>query len=68
MLKIYKNLFIYPLYTMQKYHIQLTPKEESIFNMLIQYQKEIATNTVLRVAGGWVRDKVTFFLSIAHGN
>lgn len=40
-------------------NIALTPQEELLFNTLIQYKQELHLNTVMRVAGGWVRDKVT---------
>lgn len=38
--------------------IKLTPDEEQIFMMLKQYRNDLELKTVLRVAGGWVRDKV----------
>lgn len=38
--------------------VKLTPKEESIFNFLLEVLKENNLKTTLRVAGGWVRDKL----------
>ena len=39
--------------------IILNPKEVEIFDTLLQIAKESNLKTTLRVAGGWVRDKVT---------
>ncbi|MCD7467097.1 hypothetical protein HAX54_004309 [Datura stramonium] len=41
-----------------KDHIDLTPKEEQIFNRLLQVVEHYNLGTQLRVAGGWVRDKL----------
>lgn len=38
--------------------IQLTEKEENIFAFLMDIVKENNLNTTVRVAGGWVRDKL----------
>lgn len=38
--------------------IVLTPQEQSIFTFLLDVLKENNLNTTLRVAGGWVRDKM----------
>ncbi len=38
--------------------IQLTPKEQKIFTVLRKVVSEKAPNTTLRVAGGWMRDKL----------
>lgn len=38
--------------------IQLTPQEIELFNMFTTFVNEENLNIVLRVAGGWVRDKV----------
>ena len=38
--------------------IILNPKEVEIFDTLLQIAKESNLKTTLRVAGGWVRDKV----------
>ena len=37
---------------------KLTPNEEALFGTLITYKKELGLTTTMRVAGGWVRDKV----------
>ena len=38
---------------------ELLPEEKEVFNVLLQCLDEMKRyNTVLRVAGGWVRDKV----------
>lgn len=39
-------------------NIKLTPKEESIFQFLMDVHKENNLKTTMRVAGGWVRDKL----------
>jgi hypothetical protein len=39
--------------------IALTPKENEIFDTLMSIVKENNLKTTLRVAGGWVRDKVS---------
>lgn len=39
-------------------NITLTAKEESIFAFLMEVLQENQLNTTLRVAGGWVRDKL----------
>jgi hypothetical protein len=36
----------------------LSHKEQELFNFLMQIVKEFDLKVVLRVAGGWVRDKV----------
>ena len=38
--------------------ITLTEKEEAIFTFLLKALKENERSTTLRVAGGWVRDKL----------
>lgn len=38
--------------------IRLTEQEERIFDVLIATLKHFELDTELRVAGGWVRDKV----------
>ena len=38
--------------------VKLTDKEKSIFDFLLQVLNEHKLNTTLRVAGGWVRDKL----------
>ncbi|KAH0716234.1 hypothetical protein KY284_009139 [Solanum tuberosum] len=47
-----------PLSVQVKDHIDLTPKEEQIFNRLLQVVEYYNMGTQLRVAGGWVRDKL----------
>ena len=39
-------------------HVSLTQEEEALFSLLLEVVKEMSTQSVLRVAGGWVRDKV----------
>ncbi|OIT30577.1 PREDICTED: putative CCA tRNA nucleotidyltransferase 2 [Nicotiana attenuata] len=41
-----------------KDHIDLTEHEEKIFNCLLQVVEQFNLKTQLRVAGGWVRDKL----------
>lgn len=36
----------------------LTPTEQEIFSLMRRFVEEEGLKTVLRVAGGWVRDKV----------
>ena len=38
--------------------ITLTPKEQQLFAILLKANSELHLNSTLRVAGGWVRDKV----------
>jgi tRNA nucleotidyltransferase/poly(A) polymerase len=38
--------------------IRLTRKEKAVFKLLLKVVAELAPDTVLRVAGGWVRDKL----------
>ena len=38
--------------------IQLTTEEQELFNLLRHVRNEIGLTTTLRVAGGWVRDKL----------
>ena len=38
--------------------ITLTEKEQELFSVLLEANKELHLNSTLRVAGGWVRDKV----------
>jgi hypothetical protein len=46
----------------EKHQIHLTSDEKLIFNTLKTYQSELGLNTIMRVAGGWVRDKVFILL------
>jgi hypothetical protein len=50
----------YNYLTMQAKHlnIKLSPIETQVFDTLLTYTRELKLNTILRVAGGWVRDKV----------
>lgn len=38
--------------------VNLSPKEQQIFDFLVQVKKYFNINTEFRVAGGWVRDKM----------
>lgn len=38
--------------------IQLTDQEEELFTLLLDVVKSSNRSTILRVAGGWVRDKL----------
>ena len=40
--------------------ISLSPEERELFSILLQANSELQLNSTLRVAGGWVRDKVVF--------
>ena len=44
--------------------IRVTPQEQKIFDTLMTIVKENNLKTTLRVAGGWVRDKVSEIASI----
>jgi tRNA nucleotidyltransferase/poly(A) polymerase len=35
--------------------------EKLLFDTLLQYKQDLGLKTVMRVAGGWVRDKVCYF-------
>lgn len=39
-------------------HIDLTPEETELFDTILRFVDETKLNTTVRVAGGWVRDKV----------
>ena len=39
-------------------HISLTEKEQEIFDLLLSVAIESKSGTILRVVGGWVRDKL----------
>lgn len=43
--------------------IDLTEEERNLFNLLLQYNEQSGNGTTLRVAGGWVRDKILGLLS-----
>lgn len=38
--------------------LQLSEKEERLFSLLLEASRRAGTDTVMRVAGGWVRDKL----------
>lgn len=38
--------------------ISLTPNEQQIFSFLLEANQKLGLNSVMRVAGGWVRDKL----------
>ena len=42
-----------------KTDIELNPKEKDLFKLFTDFIKEKEVKTVIRVAGGWVRDKVS---------
>lgn len=48
-------------YTFKSEKLDLTEKEEKIFSLLKKVAEKNQLNTVMRVAGGWVRDKVISF-------
>lgn len=58
MLKIYKNLYLYLKRMDKQIFIKVNPDEQKIFMMLKKYRDELGLKTNMRVAGGWVRDKV----------
>jgi tRNA nucleotidyltransferase/poly(A) polymerase len=39
-------------------NIALTPTEQQIFSFLLEANEKLGLNSVMRVAGGWVRDKL----------
>jgi hypothetical protein len=39
--------------------VELTEKEEQIFGRLLEVVRHFGLGTQVRVAGGWVRDKVS---------
>jgi len=47
-------------------HIQCTEKEQMIFDTLLEVVKQKNLNTTLRVAGGWVRDKVSLVIGLTE--
>ena len=42
--------------------VAVTPQEQKLFDTLMTIVKENNLKTTLRVAGGWVRDKVSKFI------
>ena len=55
---IRSHLKIRKISLMEKPVISITPEESQLFDILLNSVRWKAKNTVLRVAGGWVRDKV----------
>jgi tRNA nucleotidyltransferase (CCA-adding enzyme) len=55
-----KNLYLYEHLKPQKvlHQISITQKEKEIFEIIKSVLKKNSKNTVCRVAGGWVRDKL----------
>lgn len=47
--------------------IALTDKETQIFSTLMDVVNANKLNTTLRVAGGWVRDKVSLTQTLDYG-
>lgn len=63
MLKIYKNFYKFlslnsPAMQASNLKITLTEPERQLFVLLKKYRADTKRQTVIRVAGGWVRDKV----------
>ncbi len=60
----YKRLFFMDMKSHTKYNlvekITLSEKEQEIFNLFTDFVQEKNIKTTIRVAGGWVRDKVFF--------
>jgi hypothetical protein len=46
-------------------NITLSEQEQKIFKTLMEVIEEHQLKTTLRVAGGWVRDKVSIYISMA---
>eukprot|EP01116_Phalansterium_solitarium_P025576 TRINITY_DN9856_c0_g1_i2.p1 TRINITY_DN9856_c0_g1~~TRINITY_DN9856_c0_g1_i2.p1 ORF type:complete len:652 (+),score=163.58 TRINITY_DN9856_c0_g1_i2:205-1956(+) len=47
-----------PKNALMRREVALTPREEKLFDFLVQAVAHFKTGTTLRVAGGWVRDKL----------
>lgn len=58
MYRQFRVLYNYTKMEKNNLQIHLTPDEQIIFHTLKTYRNELGLKTVLRVAGGWVRDKV----------
>ncbi|CAD8092864.1 unnamed protein product [Paramecium primaurelia] len=52
------NNLIYMQQSQVVKRIKITDKENQIFNTIMQFRDETNTQSILRVAGGWVRDKL----------
>ncbi|XP_028118841.1 putative CCA tRNA nucleotidyltransferase 2 [Camellia sinensis] len=59
---------IFPTTVLVKDNIDLTDKEKQIFDRLLQVLRHFNLQTQLRVAGGWVRDKVRVLSVCFHEN
>lgn len=46
--------------------VSLTPKEREVFTFLLEVNATFSLGSTLRVAGGWVRDKVREFLTFTY--
>jgi hypothetical protein len=55
-----------PVVLQVKEHIELSQKEDKIFTRLLDVVRHFGLETQLRVAGGWVRDKVGVFVSTSY--
>ena len=49
-------------------NIILNEYESKLFKKLLEIVKEKNLGTTLRVAGGWVRDKVAFYTKVGNGS
>ncbi len=58
-LRRFKIFYNYKSMKKHELKIQLTEDEELIFNTFLKYREEMQIKTIFRVAGGWVRDKVS---------
>lgn len=41
-----------------KLNFKLSENEQKIINLLRKFHADTSSNTIMRIAGGWVRDKV----------
>lgn len=55
--KLYTSIVDNPLQSTHP-RIILTPEETELFDVILRFVGETKLNTTVRVAGGWVRDKV----------
>ncbi len=57
-----------PTYNLKKLQVKdiidLTANEKDLFCLFTTFVQEENLNSILRVAGGWVRDKVFFLLKL----
>ena len=65
-IKSFRKTFMEALKPSKKWQIrekiELTPNEKDLFALFTNFVQDEKLNCVLRVAGGWVRDKVTYNL------